>query len=231
MVITGAGRGLGYEVGRQLSELNARVILTSRDAARDRVAAEHLRLLGGQVWYHPLDTLDVGSIQALGEFLQAEYGRLDILINNAGAHCQNDGAGMRVTAATMVEAFTSNCIGALQVTQGLSTLLRNSGQARVINVSTLLASPAQMSQLPGQYFAYRIAKSALNAMTAALAEEFRDSAVSVNAVHPGWLKTAMGGPFAPQPVAEGAVRVIELALGDFSNATGKFFVDGQEHPW
>jgi len=230
-VVTGANRGLGHEVVRQLAIRKVNVLLTARNTTLGRAAADLLSAEGLQVIFHQLDVEDSSSIGRLAAFLDARFGRLDLLINNAGAHPKEDGAGVRVSAATMTEAFGVNCMGAVQVSQALLPLLRKSNSGRIVNVSTLLAQPAHMHQLPGLFFAYRVAKSALNAATAAMAEELKDQGVSVNAVHPGWLKTAMGGPDAPQTVEQGAEAVINLALDVPESVNGKFFVHQSIVPW
>jgi len=230
VLITGANRGLGYELARQVRRRAATVILTSRREDAGRAAAAAIGAEVGHVEYCQLDVLEPASIRRACKYTADEYGRLDVLINNAGAHSSGEGAGLAVNASTCMEAFTNNCLGTLQVTQAFVPLLSQAA-GRVINVSTLLALPGMMSQLPGQYFAYRIAKAALNAMTAALAEELRPAGISVNAVHPGWLKTQMGGPYATDEVETGADRVISVAFDVPQTATGRLFVNGAPHAW
>jgi NAD(P)-dependent dehydrogenase (short-subunit alcohol dehydrogenase family) len=230
-LVTGANRGLGLEIARQLARQNVQVVLTARRAALGRAAADLLGAEGLQVVFHLLDVQDSNSIRRLAGFLDARYGRLDLLINNAGAHVKHDGAGREASAARMLEAFAINCVAAVEVSQGLLGLLRKNGSSRIINISTLLGQPAHMDQFPGQLFAYRVAKSALNAATAALAVELATQGVAVNAVHPGWLKTAMGGPGAPQSVEEGAEAVVHLALDVPGSVTGRFFLQRAVAPW
>jgi len=230
-VITGANRGLGREVARQLTARGVHVVMTARDSLQGRAAAELMKFQGGDVEFHPLDVTDRSSIRKLAGFLEKRYGRLDILINNAGAHPKNDGAGVDVSSETMSEAFAVNCLGAFQVTQELLPLLGKKACGRIINVSTLLASPSRMDQLPGSYFAYRVAKAALNAVTAAMAAELTSQRISVNAVHPGWLQTAMGGPHAPQPVEEGAAAVVHLALEVPATVSGTLFAQQVVSSW
>lgn len=230
-VVTGANRGLGQEIVRQLAERKVQVVLTARNTTLGRAAADLLSAQGAPIVFHQLDVLDRRSIHQLAMFLATRYGRLDVLINNAGAHAISDGAGLEVSAATMAEAFGINCVAAIDVSQELLPLLRKSGTGRIINISTLLAQPVHMNQLPGKLFAYRVAKSALNAATAALAVELVADGVSVNAIHPGWLKTAMGGPDAPQSVQEGAEAVVHVALDVPSSVSGKFFLQRTVAPW
>jgi NAD(P)-dependent dehydrogenase (short-subunit alcohol dehydrogenase family) len=230
-LVTGANRGLGLEIVRQLARQNVRVVLTARNATLGRAAADLLDAEGLPVVFHPLDVQDEASLGRLAMFLEMRYGRLDLLINNAGAHSPHDGAGCEVSAATLHEAFGINCVAAVEVSQGLLALLRRGASARIINISTLLAQPAQMGQFPGQLFAYRVAKSALNAATAALAVELSAQGVAVNAVHPGWLRTAMGGPGAPQSVEEGAEAVVHLALEVPGSVSGRFFLQRAVAPW
>jgi NAD(P)-dependent dehydrogenase (short-subunit alcohol dehydrogenase family) len=230
-LVTGANRGLGLEIVRQLAKEKIQVVLTARDATLGRGAADLLGAEGLGVVFHPLDVQDSGSIRRLADFIDVRYGRLDLLINNAGAHRKGDGAGREVSARTMLEAFAINCVAAVEVSQGLLVPLRKSGSGRIINISTLLAQPAYMDQFPGQLFAYRVAKSALNAATAALAVELAADGVVVNAVHPGWLRTAMGGPDAPQSVGEGAEAVVHVALDVPVSVSGRFFLQRAVAPW
>jgi NAD(P)-dependent dehydrogenase (short-subunit alcohol dehydrogenase family) len=230
-VVTGANRVLGQEIVRQLAGRQVQVVLTARNATLGRAATDLLSAQGAPIVFHPLDVLDRHSIQRLAKFLATRYGRLDVLINNAGAHAGGDGAGHEVSAVTLVEAFSINCVAAVEVSQELLPLLRKSSSGRIINVSTVLAQPVHMDQLPGKLFAYRVAKSALNAATAALAVELAADGVSVNAIHPGWLKTAMGGPDAPQSVAEGAEAVVHLALDVPNRVSGRFFLQREVVHW
>ncbi len=131
----------------------------------------------------------------------------------------------------MSAAFSINCLGALQVTQGLVGVLAKSPAARIINVSTILALPSWLDQMAGSYFAYRISKAALNAVTAGLAAELKDQHISVNAIHPGWLQTAMGGPDAPDPVEVGASAVLNLALDVPSTVSGRMFAKNELIGW
>jgi len=205
-LITGGNRGLGYQIARRLSALEFTVVLTARRREAGDSAAAALSTGPRRVEACRLDVLDKISICETCEFIRHRYGRLDVLVNNAGAHANGDGPGLTLEPSVLRDAIESNCVGALQVTQAMAPLLKTAA-GRVINISSLLALPAQMSQLPGQFFGYRIAKAALNAVTAGLAEELRPQGVSVNAVHPGWLKTSMGGPHAPEEATAGADRV------------------------
>jgi len=230
-VVTGANRGLGLEVSRQLAERGVHVVMTARDTVQGRVAADLLRARGGGVDFHALDVTDRAGVQALRQFLEHRHGRVDILINNAGAHPANDGSGLAVSNEAMSAAFSINCLGALQVTQGLVAVLAKSPAARIINVSTILALPSWLDQMAGSYFAYRISKAALNAVTAGLAAELKDQHISVNAIHPGWLQTAMGDPDAPDPVEVGASAVLNLALDVPSTVSGRMFAKNELIGW
>jgi NAD(P)-dependent dehydrogenase (short-subunit alcohol dehydrogenase family) len=230
-VVTGANRGLGFAVARQLLEHGAHVVLTARDARAGRAAADLLNANGGDADFHPLDVEDSGSVSELGAFLTQRHGHVDLLVNNAGAHPDGDGSAMNVSAAAMMQAFNVNCLGALRVSQELFDLLKRSAAGRIVNVSTILASPSQMDQFPGQFFAYRIAKSALNTMTAGMAVELRHFGISVNAVHPGWMNTRMGGPSAPLSAEEGAASVVHVGLRVENSISGRLFAHTEECSW
>jgi NAD(P)-dependent dehydrogenase (short-subunit alcohol dehydrogenase family) len=230
-VVTGANRGLGFALARQLLEHGAQVVLTARDTRAGRAAADLLNANGGDAAFHPLDVEDSGSVKRLAVFLEKNYGRVDLLVNNAGSHPNGDGGAMNVLPAAMMQAFKVNCLGALLVSQELADLMKRSGAGRIVNVSTILASPAHMEQFPGQYFAYRIAKSALNTLTVGMAVELREFGISVNAVHPGWMNTRMGGPDAPLTAEQGADAVVHLALRVAHSVSGRLFADMEECPW
>ena len=228
-VVTGANRGLGREIARQLLRRGLQVVLTSRDPARGEAAAEALRGEGLAPRFLPLDvTADAGA-DALRDWLDRSYGRIDVLVNNAGVML--DGGGMSLGALPLDilgRTLEVNLYGALRVTQALLPLMRRHGYGRIVNMSSGLGQLADMrSGTP----AYRISKTALNALTRILAAELAGSNIKVNALCPGWVRTDLGGPNATKSVEEGADTAVWLATLPDDGPSGGFFRERQPIPW
>jgi NAD(P)-dependent dehydrogenase (short-subunit alcohol dehydrogenase family) len=222
VVVTGANRGIGLEICRQLAARGARVVLTARNEKAGAAAAKKLG-----VAFHQLDVTDGKSIAALEKFVADKYGRLDVLINNAGIIAKGEAPALKVDLSVIRSTLDTNALGPLQVAQALAPLLKRSTSARIINISSGMGELADNS---GGHAAYRISKTALNAATAILAAELRGS-VAVNSVCPGWVKTDMGGPGANREVAEAADTALWLALDAPQKLTGKFIRDREVIPW
>jgi NAD(P)-dependent dehydrogenase (short-subunit alcohol dehydrogenase family) len=159
--------------------------------------------------------------------IKRTYGRLDILINNAGIIAKGDAPGLTVDLEAIRATLETNTLGPLHLSQILVPLLRRSKSARIVNLSSGMGA---LSEMEGDDAAYRISKTALNAMTAILAAELRD-VVAVNAACPGWVKTDMGGPNADRDLEEGADTPVWLALDAPQSLTGKFMRDRKVIPW
>jgi NAD(P)-dependent dehydrogenase (short-subunit alcohol dehydrogenase family) len=235
VVVTGANRGIGLEVARQLAARGDTVILGARDLGAGQRAAAPLVAAGGDVRARRLDVTDQVSIDALAAELAGGdagdggggAGGLDVLVNNAAIHYdtwQNaGGADLGVVA----EALDTNLLGAWRCTNAFLPLLRASGHGRIVNVSSEAGS---LTSMGGGTPAYGVSKAGLNALTRMLAAELRSDGVLVNSVCPGWVATDMGGP-GGRPVAEGAASVLwAIDLPD-RGPTGGFFRDGQPVPW
>ena len=179
------------------------------------------------VQFQTLDVTSTKSVIALREFLKRTYGRLDVLINNAGIIAKGDAPGLTVDLKAVRVTLETNALGPLHLSQILVPLLRRSKSARIVNLSSGMGA---LSEMEGDYAAYRISKTALNAVTAILAAELRD-VVAVNAACPGWVKTDMGGPNAERDLAEGANIPVWLALDAPQDLTGKFVRDRKVIPW
>ncbi|WP_164928484.1 SDR family oxidoreductase [Gloeobacter violaceus] len=228
-VVTGGNRGIGFEVSRQLANFGHRVILTSRDPEQGKTAAEKLQSEGLDVLFHPLDVTDPASAEALAGFVRERFGRLDILVNNAGI-LQDGGAD----AARLLDAdldmlrttFETNTLGPVLVAHALVPLMQ--GRGRVVNVSS---GAGQLADMGSGYPAYRVSKTALNAVTRILANELADTKILVNALCPGWVKTDMGGPGAARTPEQGADTVVWLATLPDNGPTGGFFRDRKPIPW
>ncbi|MFB9206912.1 SDR family oxidoreductase [Nonomuraea spiralis] len=223
-VVTGANRGIGLEVVRQLAAAGDTVVLTARDEDK---AAKAAAGIGGDVLARRLDVADERSAAELARELEESHGRVDVLVNNAAIHYDTWQRAGDADLGVVSEALETNLLGAWRVTLALLPLLRRGAHGRIVNVSSELGSLASME---GGTPAYAVSKTALNALTRMLAAELRGDGILVNAVCPGWVATDMGGP-GGRPVAEGARSVLWAADLPDSGPTGGFFRDGQPLPW
>lgn len=227
-VVTGANRGIGLEICRQLAQQSVHVILTSRDEAKGQAAQQKLAAAGLDVAFHPLDVTDADSIARLATFVRETYGRLHILVNNAGIFIDDRHSLLTVNMDVMRRTLEVNAYGPLMLYQALLPLLQQSGHGRIVNVSS---SIGDLGNLGPSYPAYRLSKIALNLHTRILAEEVRGMGILVNAMCPGWVRTDMGGRGAPRSVAQGADTAVWLALLPDNGPTGQYFRDRAPIPW
>jgi NAD(P)-dependent dehydrogenase (short-subunit alcohol dehydrogenase family) len=227
VVVTGANRGIGFEICRQLAARGAEVVLTARNKDAGKIAASKLSARKLTVQFHLLDVSSRKSIAALREFLETTYGRLDVLINNAGVVAKNDSRALDVDMETVRVTLETNALGPFHLAQALVPLLQASKQARIVNLSSGMGA---FSEMEGDYAAYRLSKTALNAISVMLAAELRGR-IAVNAACPGWVKTDMGGRNAERDVSEGADTPVWLALDAPQMLTGRFVRDRKVIPW
>jgi len=223
-LVTGANRGIGREVARQLARAGYAVILTARDEAKARGAARELEEQDGlRVLPRQLDVSDPQSIAAAARKISEDPGRLDVLVNNAGVGSDFGVAGADPDFAAIQAALETNFFGAYRLTVALLDLLRASPHPRIVNVSSGMGGVAEMG---GWSPGYRVSKAALNAMTRILATELADQGVLVNSACPGFVNTDMGGQFgAKKPVEDGAAGIVWLATLPDDGPTGGFFRD------
>ena len=228
-IVTGGNRGIGFEICRQLARAGNRVLLTARDAAKGKAACKSLTGAGLPVSFHKLDVTSARSVEALAAFVTREFGRADILVNNAGVMCDARGASfLESRIETYRNTLETNTLGPLLVTQALLPLMIKRNYGRIVNLSSGLGQLAGMgSGTP----AYRISKTALNALTRIVAAETQGTNVLVNAACPGWVRTDMGGAGAPLSVAEGADTVVWLATLPDGGPTGGYFRDRKPMAW
>ncbi len=223
-LITGANRGIGRAAAEALLVRGYAVIA----AGRDRAALE---LVAGEIGAYPL-VLDVtreADVAAAFEHVVTRFGRLDALINNAGVLLDRDEAGLEVPPEKVRATYEVNVLGALRMSQAFAPLMVRQRYGRIVNVSSIMGSLAQAG--PG-YLAYRSSKAALNMVTRVLAAELAGTGVLVNAVHPGWVRTRMGGPEAPLSPEEGARALVWAATLPDDGPTGGFFEgEGKPLPW
>jgi NAD(P)-dependent dehydrogenase (short-subunit alcohol dehydrogenase family) len=224
-LVTGANRGIGLEVGRQLADLGLSVILTARDRGLGEAAAAELATGGRSVRFEALDVADPGAAAALAERLARDGVAVDVLVNNAGVYPA--GRVLDTTDEAMAEALAVNYWGAFHCCRAFVPGMVAGGYGRVVNVSS--GAGSFDDGIPGPA-AYGISKAALNALTLKLALEVPD-AVKVNAVCPGWVRTRMGGDGAPRDVARGAETVVWAATLRDDGPSGGFFRDRRSIPW
>ncbi|MFN6567842.1 SDR family oxidoreductase [Dendronalium sp. ChiSLP03b] len=230
-VVTGGNRGLGFEASQQLAKKGYQVILTSRDEAKGKAAAQELQSEGLDVISHPLDVTSDDSSRKLAEFIRQQFGKLDVLVNNAGIYIDNQAGSNSVFNAkidTLQQTIDSNVYGALRVTQALIPLMKEQNYGRIVNVSSGMG---QLTDMEGGSPAYRLSKTALNALTRIFASELKGTNILVNSVCPGWVKTDMGGSEAPRTPEQGVDTIVWLATAPDGGATGGFFRDRQPIDW
>jgi NAD(P)-dependent dehydrogenase (short-subunit alcohol dehydrogenase family) len=235
-LITGANKGIGFEIARQLGELGNIVLVGARDEVRGKDAASALAELGIEAVPVRLDVTDPVSVaDAAGEISQ-RYGRLDILVNNAGIAGGFTGAPSEATAEDLREVYETNVFGVVTVTNAMLPLLRRSDAGRIVNLATHLASLTLNSDQDSFFarismIAYQSSKTALNAITVAYAKELRGTPVKINAANPGLVATDLNHHQGNRTPAEGAVIAVKLALLDDAGPSGACLSDDGVVPW
>ena len=226
-LITGANRGIGYEVARQLAGKGFHVFVGTRNLQKGREATEMLKKNGAVATFVPLDVADAQSITEAVHAISEIAGHLDVLVNNAGILLEEDTAIAQLSAETVNKALKTNTLGPLLVTQAFLPLLSRSNAPRVVNVSS---GGGQLSDGMDTWApAYCISKTALNAVTGLCAAALPN--ISVNSVCPGWVRTDMGGANATRSVEEGADTIVWLATDAPQEITGQFLRDRKQIPW
>jgi len=232
-VITGANKGIGYEVARQLANSGCTVLLGARNRALGEKAAATLAAENLDVRHIPVDLDDSASIAAAARSIDGDFGRLDILVNNAGIAVEGDGPPSSASLEAIERDYRVNFIGTVAVTQAMLPLLRRATSARIVNVSSGLGSLTKTGDpafefVAYKYLGYAASKAALNMLTVQLAYELRDTNVKVNSAEPGYTATDLNQHRGTQTVADGAIEIVRLALlpddgptGGFSNRNGK----------
>jgi NAD(P)-dependent dehydrogenase (short-subunit alcohol dehydrogenase family) len=226
-LITGANKGIGYEVARQLAGKGFHVFIGARNAEAGRKAAEKIAKDGGQATFLEIDVADNASVTAAAHQFARVADHLDVLVNNAGIIVDGDNSILEISDELLRKTLETNTLGALRVTHAFVPLLKKSKAPRVINVSS--GGGQLTGGADGWSPAYCISKTALNGVTSQLATALPKFAV--NSVCPGWVRTDMGGQSASRSVEEGADTIVWLAADAPQKLTGKFLRDRKEIPW
>ena len=225
-LVTGANRGIGHEVSRQLAERGYEVLLSARDGEKaEQAACEVAQATGAPVRALKLDVSDAKSIEQAAAQVHRDPGRLDVLVNNAGVGTDWGVSGTEPDFDAIAGALNTNFYGAYRLTVALLDLLRESEHPRIVNVSSGMGG---VSEMGGWSPGYRVSKAALNAMTRILSTELKEQSVLVNSACPGFVNTDMGGQFgAKKSVEDGAAGIVWLATLPDDGPTGGFFRDGK----
>ena len=234
-LVTGANKGIGKEIARQLGAQGLTVLVGARDLRRGEEAATELKASGANSHAVRLDVTDEASIAEAARRIEEEFGGLDVLVNNA-AIAQDSVPPSQLDMATLRRTFETNVFGGVAVTQAMLPMLRKSSAGRIVNLSSGLASLAQNSD-PNWAFdsvnllAYNSSKTALNAVTVQFAKELRDTPIKVNAADPGYTATDMNGHSGTRTVEQGATAAVRLATLLDNGPTGSFFDEDGVVPW
>jgi NAD(P)-dependent dehydrogenase (short-subunit alcohol dehydrogenase family) len=228
-LVSGANRGIGFEICRQLAKNGLAVVLTARDAAKGKAAVKALHHEGLEVEFHRLDVTSCRSIRACVAAVAERRGRIDVLVNNAGIMIDPRGSRfLDSKLETYRDTLEANLFGPLQLAQSVIPLMKAHRYGRIVNLSSGLG---QLSEMGTGTPAYRISKTALNALTRILSAEFKDNNILVNAMCPGWTRTGMGGDSAPRTPEHAADTALWLATLPDDGPTGGFFRDRQAIAW
>lgn len=236
-LVTGANRGIGFEVCRQLAQKGYTVILSGRDGAKVEKAASELMKEGGNVTPLTLDTADASSVADAAAWIENRFGKLDVLVNNVGGNFDADYLTSTVSMAYAQETFELNVLGTWRTIQAMLGLLHKSSHARIVNVSSGAGAFESdiafgLQKMGGVAPTYSIAKAALTALTVKFAAELQGSGMRINAVCPGWTATYPGAEAqGARPVSEGAAGIVWAATLPDNGPTGGFFRDGKKLPW
>jgi NAD(P)-dependent dehydrogenase (short-subunit alcohol dehydrogenase family) len=226
VLVTGSNKGIGFEVVRQLAKLGHQVILTARDEGRGTEALKKLKGESLDVHFLALDITDEESIRHVADKIKAQFGKLDVLINNAAISLRGDHSLLENDSAISTQIINTNALAQLAVTRAFHAFIPNGG--RIIMVSS--GGGSMSDPVGGWSPAYCVSKSFLGAITRHLAYELSSRKISVNALDPGWVKTDMGGRSAPGTVEQGADTIVWLATHEKINS-GKFYRNRKEIPW
>ena len=228
-LVTGGNRGIGLEICRGLAELGLAVAVGSRDPEAGGGVAAELTAAGRNAIAVPLDVTDADSSAGAVSQVDRAFGRLDVLVNNAGVYLDENVSGLEVDIEIVRRTWETNLVGALRLCQAVVPGMRARRYGRIVNVSSGYGASAEMDE-PG-VLAYKLSKLALNGMSRILAAELRGTGILVNAMCPGWVRTRMGGASARKTPKQGADTALYLATLPPDGPTGGFFRNRRPVPW
>jgi NAD(P)-dependent dehydrogenase (short-subunit alcohol dehydrogenase family) len=227
-LVTGGNRGIGLEACRQLAQLDIRVILGARDAAKGAAAAAELKAAGLQVESRSLDVASAQSIRECMGWVRNEIGRLDVLVNNAGVMLEDADDDPLEELEILRDTMQTNVYGPLLLSRLAIPIMKSRRYGRIVNLSSSMGA---LSEMGAGYIAYRISKAGINVVTRVVAAETEGMGILVNSLDPGWVQTSMGGSRAPRTVQQGADTITWLATLPDNGPTGLFFRDRKPIPW
>nr|WP_263326910.1 SDR family NAD(P)-dependent oxidoreductase [Neobacillus sp. Marseille-Q6967] len=227
-LVTGGNRGIGKELVKQLALNGFKVILASRDPEMGNEAAQKLIELDLDVSCVEMDVTNQESIHQAAVIINEKYGRLDVLINNAGVYLDENEKLLAMDPFILEKTMATNFFGVYHVIRSFIPLMEKQGYGRIINVSSEYGAISEMSY-PG-VGAYKLSKFALNGLTRLVAAEINGD-IKINAVDPGWVSTDMGGPSAPRTPRQAAESILGLATIGPEGPSGGFFRDGKQISW
>ena len=235
-LVTGANRGIGFEIARQLGRQGIHVLVGSRSSDLGQAAVAALSEDNVECRFVRIDLIDASTIEAAAADIEAQEQRLDILVNNAGITDSTDGPPSSANWEAVERTLRTNFLGTLSVTQTLLPLLRKSAGGRIVNVSSGLGSIEQNRDPDWEfaqvkYLGYSASKAALNMLTVQLAFELRDTGIKVNSADPGFTATDLNQHRGHQTVEQGAAEAVLLALLREDGPTGGFFSSAGRVPW
>lgn len=232
-IVTGANRGIGLELSRQLAQAGFHVVMTARDLVQGAQALASLQAENLSVELRHVDVARSEDANALAAYLREQDRQVMVLINNAGVFLESSretgdksADPLRVSPLTLMETVNINTLGAVRMIQALAPLLQSG--ARVINVSSWMG---QFKRLEGNNLGYRLSKTALNVVTRVMAERLQEQNAQVHSVCPGWVQTAMGGERAELSAAQAAAHIVWLATSTEVSGTGRFWRERRQIDW
>jgi NAD(P)-dependent dehydrogenase (short-subunit alcohol dehydrogenase family) len=234
-LVTGANKGIGFEVARQVARAGWTVLAAARNEELGKQAAAKLHAEDLDVQFIHIDLDAPETATSAATTIRNQFGKLDLLINNAAIAGTGDGPPSKVAVDTMIAVMRTNYAGTVAVTQAMLPLLQNADKAQVINVSSELGSVSLQNNpdwkyAPVKLLAYCASKAALNMFTVQLAYELRDGNIAVNSINPGYTATDLNHNSGTQSVEEGSAEIVRVALLD-PHVTGKYLEAGGEIPW
>lgn len=235
-LVTGANKGIGFEIARQLAQKDITVLMGARDQDRGIAASERLQPEGLDVHFILIDVIRATSIEAALGKIKDDFRRLDILVNNAGIMIDTQSGILELDPIVFQNTLETNAIGPLLLSQACARIMKANGNGRIVNMASTLGSLTEIAAPDSSYAtvlspAYRLSKTLLNGITVILAKELRGTNILVNSACPGWVRTDLGGDQAPLLPEQGADTPVWLATLPDDGPTGGFYRERQPIPW